>query len=67
MTKEECNRRAADCVANAAVSADEAVAAEFMHLAAQWRAVAAREIFLGHLDEPVANLDLPATIPSRLR
>ncbi|MEI9964835.1 MAG: hypothetical protein WDM92_09075 [Caulobacteraceae bacterium] len=30
----------------------ESVSLEFLRLAAQWRAMAVREIFLGHIAEP---------------
>lgn len=54
MTSQECRQRAADCVANAAMSNDSLVASEFLRLAAHWRAMAVREIFLGHVAEPTA-------------
>ena len=53
MTNEECRRRAVQCAANASVSPDTSLAQEFLTLAAHWRAMAVREIFLGHVDGPV--------------
>jgi hypothetical protein len=62
MNSEECHQHAADCAANAEMSLDEAVALEFLRLAGHWRAMAVRQIFLGHVDERVEALDrLPAT------
>jgi len=54
MNASECNRRASKCAANAAVAPEESVALEFLNLAAQWRAMAVRESFLGQLGEVVA-------------
>ncbi len=53
MDAEQCRMRAAECAANAVISADESVSLEFLRLAAQWRAMAVRNIFLG----AVAELD----------
>jgi hypothetical protein len=47
----ECNKRAADCAASAASAPAESLAVEFLKLAAQWRAMAAREHFLGGLGD----------------
>jgi hypothetical protein len=47
MTAAECHRRAGVCAANAELAANESVAQEFLRLAAQWRAMAGRTIFLG--------------------
>ena len=47
MNAAECNKHAAACVASAALADAEVVAFEFLELAAQWRALAVREIFLG--------------------
>ncbi len=47
MTADECHRRAGVCAANAELAASEPVALEFLRLAAQWRAMAGRTIFLG--------------------
>jgi hypothetical protein len=52
MTSEECHLRAAECATNAAMSGDESVTSEFMALAARWRAMAVREIFLGYACDP---------------
>ncbi len=46
----ECNRHAAACIANAALANAEVVAQEFLELAAQWRALAVSEIFLGIIE-----------------
>ena len=54
MTADECNERASMCAANASLARSEPVAMEFLRLAAQWRAMAGRVIFLGHLDAPSA-------------
>ncbi len=58
MNSAECNQRAAACAANAALATAEAVSQEFLRLAAQWRAMAVREIFLGHIDV-AAKLAIP--------
>lgn len=50
MTADECRDRASACAANAALAPDAAVAQAFLKLAAQWRAMATREIFLGSAD-----------------
>ncbi len=51
MTSEECHIRAAECAANAALSNVESVSLQFLKLAAQWRAMAERQIFLGHIED----------------
>ena len=51
MTADDCNRRACQCAANAAISPLESIAIEFLTLAAQWRAMAVRENSLGNLRE----------------
>jgi hypothetical protein len=56
MNADECNKRAAECAASAAIAPVESVAAEFLRLAAQWRAMALRENFLGQLGSPPASL-----------
>ena len=56
MTADECNARAADCAANAALATHEPVSLEFLAMAAQWRAMAVRDIFLGHLGAPIDTL-----------
>ncbi len=60
MNSAECNQRAAACAANAALANAEAVSLEFLKLAAQWRAMAVREIFLGHVDIAAALAATPA-------
>jgi hypothetical protein len=54
MTADECNRRACECAANAAIAPIESVSLEFLRLAAQWRAMAVREIFLGDVGKTVS-------------
>ncbi len=49
MTADDCNRRAQECGANAALAPHESIAVEFLMLAAQWRAMAVRENALGNL------------------
>ncbi|MGZ6049191.1 MAG: hypothetical protein ACXWKN_12400 [Phenylobacterium sp.] len=68
MTAEQCQQRAADCSASAAASLDGSVAAEFLMLAAQWRAMAVRQIFLGHADpvEPASSTARPVKGPEAL-
>jgi hypothetical protein len=64
MNAEECNARASACAANAASATVESVSLEFLRLAAQWRAMAVRDIFLGHVGEvfgpPVVLTPLPS-------
>ncbi len=50
MNAEECNARADECATNAAIAPSESIGLEFLKLAAQWRAMAVREIFLGHVE-----------------
>jgi hypothetical protein len=50
MTSDECERRAAICAANAAISTNTLVSLEYLRMAAQWRAMGSREIFLGSTD-----------------
>jgi hypothetical protein len=52
MTAEECNERAVECGANASLAVSEPIAHEFIRLAAQWRAMATRTIFLGSIGDP---------------
>jgi hypothetical protein len=47
MTAEECNTRALECARNASLAVSEPVSLEFLKLAAQWRAMAGRLIYLG--------------------
>ena len=63
VTPEECHQRAAECAASATMSQDASVASEFMILAAHWRAMAFREIFLGHVMDPTEAIPLNAHIP----
>jgi hypothetical protein len=48
----ECNLRAAECAAKAAIAPAESISLEFLSLAARWRALAVRENFLGRLSGP---------------
>jgi hypothetical protein len=58
MNADECKMRACQCAANAAVSPLESVALEYLKLAAQWRAMAVRENFLGQLgDTPTVSTE----------
>lgn len=50
MTADECHQRAGQCAANAELAASEPLALEFLRMAAQWRAMAVRTIFLGSAD-----------------
>ncbi|HXQ12476.1 MAG TPA: hypothetical protein VN805_15895 [Caulobacteraceae bacterium] len=59
MNAEQCHARAAECAANAALSTIESVTLEFLKLAAQWRAMAVRDIFLGFVQE---RIDEPAVL-----
>jgi len=65
MTADECHRRAAACAANAEQAVSEPIALEFLRLAAQWRAMAARTIFLGPMESSPA-LDAPGWGVDRL-
>jgi hypothetical protein len=51
MNAEECHRRAAACALNASRAQNERLAHEFLTVAAQWRAMAVRDIFLGYISE----------------
>ncbi len=63
MTSEQCHHRANQCAANAGASVDQAIAMEFLKLAAQWRAMAARTIFLGSVEAAVETPVLDALEP----
>lgn len=58
MNAEECNIRARQCAANADAAPTPALALEFLQLAARWRAMAARETFMGPLGESRPVLDI---------
>jgi hypothetical protein len=62
MTADECHQRASECAANARLAQSEPVALEFLKLAAQWRAMASRTIFLGSVDgvDDALRLDAPS-------
>jgi hypothetical protein len=56
MNGQECDQRAARCAANAASATAESISQDFLNLAAQWRAMALSEHFLGQLgDAPLAH------------
>jgi len=60
MNAEECNERAAICAENAAAASNDLVSREFLKTAAQWRAMAVREIFLEFVDyTPPDTLKIP--------
>jgi hypothetical protein len=66
MTADECHDRASACAANAAAADSPALVQEFMKLAAQWRAMATGEIFLGSIDaffDPSDSADDPIMLP----
>ena len=56
MTAGECNDRAAECAVNAGLASNETVSREFLKLAAQWRAMAGRVIFLASVEGPISAL-----------
>jgi len=58
MTANECHDRANQCAANAGLAASEPVALEFLRMAAQWRAIAVRTIFLGSVEAEPAGIGL---------
>jgi hypothetical protein len=64
MTADECHKRANQCAAHASVATDEPMALEFLRLAAQWRAIALRTIFLGSVE---ATIESPALGAPKLR
>jgi hypothetical protein len=66
MNAKECQQHAAQCAVNAAAAADEKIALEFLKMAAQWRAVAVRQIFLGRMDTPSSQPDFLVPAPSIL-
>ena len=53
---------AAECAANAFMAVDEQVSGAFLTLAAQWRAMAVRTIYLGSADELSAGPPPPSLI-----
>jgi hypothetical protein len=59
----ECHERAAQCAANAAEAQSEALSQEFLKLAAQWRAMAVRHIFLGRIDGLETPMARPVPLP----
>jgi hypothetical protein len=65
MTSEECHERASQCAANAGAAVDPAVAMEFLKMAAQWRTMAVRMIFMGSIDV-AAETPVPGALTPRL-
>lgn len=67
MTAEECHQRASECAANGALAVSEPIALEFMKLAAKWRAMATRAMFLGPIDHDVEGAEIvdPGALPQR--
>jgi hypothetical protein len=63
MTAEECRERAARCATNASMAADVSVAVEFAKLAAQWRAMAERLIYVGPCEDRVRDLRSAEPLP----
>jgi len=63
MNAEECNLHASRCAENAALCPDASVALEFVRLAAQWRTMALRRIFIGAIDDPVGALSPLEALP----
>jgi len=63
MNADECNKRAAICAEKAAAASDELVSGEFLKTAAQWRAMAVRDVFLGFVEE--ASSDTSETLTDR--
>ena len=68
MNGKECDARAAACMAQAAIAPTEALVAEFLKLASQWRAISVRTILFQPFDsliEPEAILlPSPAGVPT---
>jgi len=62
MTSEECHQRASGCAVNAALATNELISQEFLKMAAQWRAMASKQIFIGRLDEPFDTLAATAAL-----
>jgi hypothetical protein len=57
MTSEDCHAHAFACAASAALATTEVLSVEFLLMAAQWRAMAERRIFLGRIDWPAEPPD----------
>ena len=55
MTAKDCEVRALKCAENAALAVNAPVAEEFMKLAAQWRAMGSRLLYLGPVDATSAE------------
>lgn len=51
MTKDECHAHASLCAGRAALAESEAIALEFLNLAAIWRAMASRGIPLSEMND----------------
>lgn len=50
MNAKDCDARASQCAAKATIAPTEAIAAEFLKLAAQWRSMSAGAVLLKPLD-----------------
>jgi hypothetical protein len=66
MNAKQCDLRAAECAAKAADAPGEPIALEFLKLAAQWRAMAVRENFLGQLGDAALAPTSAALLASEL-
>jgi hypothetical protein len=64
MNAQECNSRASECAANAALARVEWIAQDFLKLAAQWRAMAIRESFVGQVGEQLVQPTKLKALPS---
>jgi hypothetical protein len=62
MDARECQRRAEACARKAATAPLESLTMEFLRLAAQWRAMAIRETFVGQLEVPAAKTPFGAAL-----
>ena len=67
MNADECNQRAAVCAANAELAADAEVSLEYLRLAARWRSIAVRGIFVGDVGLPLDQPPVSGTIAALLR
>ena len=67
MNTDECNQRAAACAANAELATDAEVSLEYLRLAARWRSIAVRGIFVGDLGLPVDEPPVSGTIAGLLK
>lgn len=61
MTSDECLERATLCAANAASATSDAIALEFLTLAAKWRAMACRGIAFPRIADVIADFSVVET------